>query len=103
MIGIVIMEKNLAWLAKPRISFETLRVKSGSSNMSLPCFHWPHVSTEAYDMFLWVACSITERILSHISTWQFAFRQVSIITGFPMDHQCGISNSIEEKSAKTTE
>ena len=63
--------------------------------MSLPCFHWPHVSTEAYDMFLWVACSITERILSHISTWQFAFRQVSIITGFPMDHQCGISNSIE--------
>ena len=56
---------------------------------------WPHVSTEAYDMFLWVACSITERILSHISTWQFAFRQVSIITGFPMDHQCGISNSIE--------
>ena len=87
MRGIVIMKKTLCLASQEYL----LRVKSGSSNMSSLAFHWPHVSSEAYDMFLVLAHWKD----SHISTWQFAFRQVSIITGFPMDHQCGISNSIE--------
>ena len=67
MRGIVIMEKNLAWLAKPRISFES-QIRQLKYELALlplaTCFNWSlwHVSVDRL-----LACSITERILSYLN------------------------------------
>jgi len=67
MRGIVIMEKNLAWLAEPRISFES-QIRQLKYELALlplaTCFNWSlwHVSVDRL-----LACSITERILSYLN------------------------------------